>query len=136
MNWEDFEGIGWVGIAISLVALGISALTFYRSRRAHIGAHWRRADQGGMRFLVLKNTGPGSARITEVKIWNEVGSAPVEFTYAADRDLFPVELGPGASFNFQLDKNQPHPDNVMVEWKEGRWKHCKRVPVSSMISDR
>ena len=125
-----------LALLISVAALWIGFYNLRTQLRACILASWA-SPKGTQRYLVLTNTGPGIAKIINVQLHNELDKPPIDFKYAADRDIFPFELGSGASFEVQLDKeNQSHPSNVRVEWKDVRWRmQSQRIPVSSMRSN-
>lgn len=133
---ELIDAVPLIAIAISVAALFIS---FHNQRiqlRACLNAYWVSLN-GGHRFLVLTNTGPGTATVFNVQLKNESDKPPIDLKYAINRDIFPCALGNGARFELQLDKAQQPPINVQVDWKDGRLrKQSQRIPVSSMQSTR
>lgn len=124
-----------LALVISLAALLIGLHNLRAQLRASLLVSWA-SHEGRQRYLVVANMGPGSATILTVQLQNDPQARPEDFRYAADRDVFPFQLGSQGSFLFQLDKDgQQHPTNVLVRWRDGaHWlTQSRRLPVSSPL---
>ena len=121
-------------LIISIAALWIGIYNLRSQLRACFHAEWT-SPHGAQRYLVITNAGPGIAKVMNVKLQTKPKEPAIDFTYAKDRVIFPFELGSGARFEIQLDGNQAHPNNIRVDWKDGRFRtQSQRIPVSSSRS--
>lgn len=120
-------------LIISLIALIIGLVNLRSQMLASFSAYW--VSPTGFRFLVVKNTGRGTAKISNIQIQNSPGEDPIDLTYVEDRHIFPLTLGSGAVYEIQLDKKQTHPMAIRVEWRDGRFRQqTQLVSVSTMKS--
>ncbi len=119
-------------LIISIAALCIGLYNLSAQLRACISASWFSTASGGTRILKITNTGPGTATIAKVELFDAEQNEAIPMSYATDRIIFPFELGGGGSFELQLNKKQMHPTNIRVDWKDGFFQsHSKRIPVFS-----
>ena len=131
-----FEGlVSWKMVSLSFVALGIViGLVKLRIRLGASITVSLSKRLGGSYFLVIKNSGPGTAFVKYV--WAlENNSSRVDFQYAGDRNVFPFRLGSGASYELTLTRQEAGYSEVRVKWKDGFhiWSHSERIPISQFV---
>ena len=133
--FEDLDGWKLISLLFSIFALLIGGYNLCAQLRACIVVSLKNKFSGGSYFLVIKNSGPGTATVENVRGLEKDGSL-VDFDYAGDRKLFPFRLGRGASYELTLTRLEASYLNVHVEWKDGfRMGRSgkERLPISQFV---
>ena len=130
IDWLNSNS-GAAALLIAITAFGIGFYNLYAQLRACIIVS-RIHQKNGNHFLVIKNSGPGTATVDNVRALKREDSSPVDFIYTGDREVFPFELGSGASYELFLRDQEASFPNVLVEWRDGLcWKkQSRRIPIS------